>query len=74
MAIEWKLTGGSRPVRLTMRPQLVEFRRHIVEPARSCGKSLVGRLDVTDLLPAEVRDEPPPFDVIRDLPLANQEV
>eukprot|EP01045_Picozoa_sp_COSAG04_P013182 COSAG04_NODE_920_length_9411_cov_5.228630_4_plen_574_part_00 len=76
VAIEWKLTGGSRPVRLTMRPQLVEFRRHIVEPARSCGKSLVGRLDVTDLLPAEVKRRTFSIwlDVIRDLPLANQEV
>jgi hypothetical protein len=45
--------SAAKPVRLKMRPQLVEFTRRWVEPAVDCGKSLAGRVEIPDLLPFE---------------------
>ena len=54
VAIEWTIgRSTAKPVRLKMRPQLVEFARRWVEPAVDCGKMLVGHVDISDLLPFE---------------------
>ena len=54
VAIEWTIgLSAAKPVRLKMRPQLVEFARRWVETAVDCGKRLVGRVDIGDLLPFE---------------------
>lgn len=54
VAIEWTIGfSAAKPVQLKMRPQLVEFTRRWVEPAADCGKSLMGRVEIGDLLPSE---------------------